>query len=60
VIFSHLCELGLETPKNSDRDDEKTKIITSLRTTVDGLKEKCMKLSQALDKSLVAQRESQL
>ena len=53
MILSHLCELGIETPKNSDRDDEKIKTIATLRATVDGLKEKCMKLSQALDKSLV-------
>lgn len=50
----------MKTPRNSERTDEKDKLIQTLRGTVDSLKDKCLKLSQALDKALVNQREAQL
>lgn len=50
----------MATPKNSEEDGERDLVIITLRTTVDSLKDKCIKLSTALDKALVSQRESQM
>ena len=50
----------MATPKNSEEDGERDLVIITLRTTVDSLKDKCIKLSIALDKALVSQRESQM
>ena len=56
--FNYLLEMA--TPKNSEEDGERDLVIITLRTTVDSLKDKCIKLSTALDKALVSQRESQM
>jgi len=34
-------------------------VIQQLRATIEGLKDKCLRLSQALDKALVSQKEAQ-
>jgi hypothetical protein len=33
-------------------------VILQLRATIESLKDKCLRLSQALDKALVAQRDA--
>ena len=45
ILIQNEDKMAIDTPKNSDRDEAKDRMVTALRSTVDGLKDKCLKLS---------------